>query len=66
MCGIAGIVSSSDNDEKGSLLKKMLQTAQHQGSDGAGYVIDGVFERKMRLQDLNFEEIIMKVFCSRF
>jgi len=55
MCGIAGIVSSSDNDEIGSLLKQMLQTIQHRGPDGAGYVIDGMLERKMSFQDLNLE-----------
>lgn len=56
MCGIAGIVSSSENDETGSLLKCMLQTIQHRGPDGAGFVMDGELERKMHFNDLNLEK----------
>jgi asparagine synthase (glutamine-hydrolysing) len=55
MCGIAGIVSSSESNETGNLLKSMLQTIQHRGPDGAGFVIDGKLERKMRFNDLNLE-----------
>ena len=57
MCGIAGVVINGDNVGIGSFLKKMLQTIQHRGPDGTGCVIDGVLERKMRLQDLNLEKI---------
>lgn len=55
MCGIAGIVSNSDNDETGSLLKRMLQTIQHRGPDGAGYIMDGMIERSMSFHDLHLE-----------
>ena len=52
MCGIAGIVNVSAHDEAGPVLKKMLETMQHRGPDGAGFVMDGYLERKMKLEDL--------------
>ncbi len=55
MCGIAGIVSDNDNYDIGNTLKKMLQSMQHRGPDGAGYVIGGLAERGMSLEDLKFE-----------
>lgn len=53
MCGIAGI-SSSSYRELGPLLQLMLETMQHRGPDGAGYVIDEFRERGGRLEDLTF------------
>ena len=53
MCGIAGIVSVDASDEVGFVLKQMLQTMQHRGPDGAGFVIDRYLERKMKLEDLS-------------
>jgi len=53
MCGIAGIVSHKDNDEIGSLLKRMLQTMEHRGPDSAGFVIGNNVKRKKKIQDLN-------------
>jgi asparagine synthase (glutamine-hydrolysing) len=52
MCGIAGIMNSSADDEAGTMLKQMLETMQHRGPDGAGFVIDGHLERKTKLEDL--------------
>jgi asparagine synthase (glutamine-hydrolysing) len=56
MCGIAGIVSADETDETGSLLKRMLEVMLHRGPDGAGFVIGGDLERKLKFEDLNFEE----------
>jgi asparagine synthase (glutamine-hydrolysing) len=53
MCGIAGI-SSSSHRELGPLLKEMLQSMQHRGPDGAGFVIGESCERGERLEDLTF------------
>jgi asparagine synthase (glutamine-hydrolysing) len=55
MCGIAGIVSVGASDEVGIILKQMLQTMQHRGPDGAGFVIDRYLERKMKLEDLSLK-----------
>jgi len=54
MCGIAGVVSNNE-DETGPYLKRMLQSMQHRGPDGAGLMIGGNVEHKKRLGDLNFE-----------
>jgi asparagine synthase (glutamine-hydrolysing) len=53
MCGIAGIVSDHYRD-LGPLLEEMLNVMQHRGPDGAGYVIDGLSERKPTLEDIDF------------
>ncbi|MFQ5825528.1 MAG: asparagine synthetase B family protein [bacterium] len=56
MCGISGIVSSNEN-ETGNYLKKMLHSMQHRGPDGAGLMIGGVVKRKKKLEELNFKKM---------
>jgi asparagine synthase (glutamine-hydrolysing) len=56
MCGIAGIISKNNQNRIGKLLKRMLQTMQHRGPDGAGFTIGGIVERKRKLNELNFDE----------
>lgn len=55
MCGIAGLVSNNE-DETAPNLKRMLQSMQHRGPDGAGLMIGGNVEHKSRLEDLNFDD----------
>ncbi|MFQ5753209.1 MAG: asparagine synthase (glutamine-hydrolyzing), partial [bacterium] len=55
MCGIAGIVSNNE-DETAPNLKRMLQSMQHRGPDGAGLMIGGKVEHGNELGALNFED----------
>jgi len=54
MCGIAGIVSSDEN-ETGRYLKKMLKSMQHRGQDGAGLMIGSIVEHADKLEELNLD-----------
>ena len=54
MCGIAGIISSSQR-QIGKELMQMLQSMQHRGPDGAGYVIDNTLRRGSRIEDLSLQ-----------
>lgn len=53
MCGIAGIVSSTDR-ELGPLLEEMLRRLQHRGPDGAGFVIGDSCEHAEDFESLDF------------
>ncbi|MBD3298884.1 MAG: asparagine synthase (glutamine-hydrolyzing) [candidate division Zixibacteria bacterium] len=53
MCGIAGIVTAK-NRELAHPLRNMLETIEHRGPDGAGYVIGDVCERGKTLDALEF------------
>jgi asparagine synthase (glutamine-hydrolysing) len=53
MCGIAGIISNSE-EELGGSLRTMLETMHHRGPDGAGYVIGDHVEHKGALSKLDF------------
>jgi asparagine synthase (glutamine-hydrolysing) len=54
MCGIAGL-KSLQYRELGPLLEEMLASMQHRGPDGAGFVIDGVCQRRPHLSDLELK-----------
>jgi asparagine synthase (glutamine-hydrolysing) len=54
VCGIAGIVSSTQR-ELGPLLKEMLGSMQHRGPDGAGFVIGKICQRKPTLEQLQLD-----------
>jgi asparagine synthase (glutamine-hydrolysing) len=51
MCGIAGIISNSE-DETGPKLKRMLCAMQHRGPDGVGIMIDGKMEHKRKIDEI--------------
>ncbi|GAB4314745.1 MAG: asparagine synthase (glutamine-hydrolyzing) [Candidatus Zixiibacteriota bacterium] len=53
MCGIAGIVTAKDR-ELAQPLRRMLETIEHRGPDGAGYVIGDVCARSRTLDALEF------------
>ncbi|MFQ5511613.1 MAG: asparagine synthetase B family protein [Candidatus Krumholzibacteriia bacterium] len=53
MCGIAGVACDMER-ELGPLLRKMLESQQHRGPDGAGLVIDNECQRETSLDDIDF------------
>ncbi|MBI2860538.1 MAG: hypothetical protein HYX91_03405 [Chloroflexi bacterium] len=55
MCGIAGIISTGDEDV-GPLLRLMLKTMHHRGPNGAGYVIGDKVCRGDSVDDLDWED----------
>lgn len=55
MCGIAGIISKDGSDVSG-LIKKMLYTIKHRGTDSCGISLGKDIQREFSLEDISFDK----------